>query len=97
MPRERRGRGKRKGGGEVADSELLALDSVYFSDSSASAVLRPDCMLESPGYTGQWDGHLLGCDCGPGSFQSLPGDSNLQPGGNKCQLCQESFLCDQMK
>lgn len=49
-----------EGGGEVADFELLVLDSVYLNDSSTSVVLRPNCTLESPGYTEQWDGHLLG-------------------------------------
>lgn len=42
-----------EGGGEVADFELLVLDSLYLNDSSTSVVLRPDCTLESPGYTEQ--------------------------------------------
>lgn len=44
----------------MADFELLVLDSVYLNDSSILVVLRPDSTLESPGYTKQWDGHLLG-------------------------------------
>lgn len=49
-----------KGGGEVADFELLVLDSGCLNDSSTSVVLRPNCTLESPWYTEQWDGYLLG-------------------------------------
>lgn len=60
-----------EGGGEVADFELLVLDSLYLNDSSTSVVLRPDYTLELPGYTEQWDGHLLGCNLGPGISQSF--------------------------
>lgn len=73
-----------EGGGEVADFELWVLDSLYLNDSSTSVVLRPDYTLELPGYTEQWDGHLLGCDLGPSISQSFPVDSYVQSGGNQC-------------